>query len=229
MPSEFEIPIASYRVPRPPDTGMRRVAMIAGGLGGGLLLLVGVWAVSGHHRSTAVPVIEADARPIRVKPDNPGGMQVADQNDDLLSGGADDQGGKLAPAPEAPAPQALRAQQEPPKPTAPAVAAAQPAPVPAPVAPPAAVKPAAVAPTLSGKAVVQLGSLESEELARTEWERLSKKLPDLLGSRKVSIVRADRDGKTFWRLRTGGFSDIAAATAFCAEVRAKGVGCNLTS
>ena len=84
--------------------GTKRLALIAGGIGGALVLLVGGWSLIGH-RSTGVPVIEADSRPMRVKPDNPGGMQVAGANEDILSGGADGDGGKLAPPPETPAPQ----------------------------------------------------------------------------------------------------------------------------
>jgi len=91
------------------DQGTKRLAIIAGGLGGALLLIVGVWTASGHHGG-AVPVIEADARPMRVKPENPGGLQVAGANDEILSGDAGPQADKLLPPPEAPAPQALKDQ-----------------------------------------------------------------------------------------------------------------------
>lgn len=234
MPSDLEIPIASYRAPRPPEPGFGRVTMIAGGVGAAFLLGLGVYSFSGGHRTRAVPVIEADSRPIRVKPDNPGGMQVAGQDDDLLSGGPDEKGGKLGPAPETPQPQALRAQPEPPAPRpAPApIQEAPPAAVPAApqhaAAPPAATPPAA-RPAETGATSVQLGALETEADAKTEWDRLARKMPDLLGSRHMTVSRTDRDGKTWFRLRVGGFADIAQATAFCAQVRAKGGACNLPS
>ncbi len=88
MSDDLSIPSPTYRVPRHSrgmDPATRRLALIAGGLGGALLLVVGGWSMIGH-RSGAVPVVQADSRPMRVKPDNPGGMQVAGANEDILSG-----------------------------------------------------------------------------------------------------------------------------------------------
>ncbi len=98
----------SYR-PRPAgrsEPGMRWAMLGAAGLGGLLLLGMGGWAMMGR-RPAAVPVIEADSRPLRVKPDNPGGMQIAaaDELGDGVRGSE-----RMAPAAELPAPQALRAQ-----------------------------------------------------------------------------------------------------------------------
>jgi hypothetical protein len=239
---------------------MARHMMIALACLGGLALVgTAGWAVMGRRPAT-VPVIEADSRPIRIKPENPGGMQVA---------GADEQDGveKMAPPPEAPAPQALRAQmqQSAPKPEAapPATAsttaaptasapaaltsasplpdtptrpqpATRAAPMAAPPAPPLAqaapiqqaVPPARPA---AGGALVQVAAVESEAAAQSEWQRLAKKMPDLLGDHRPSIQKAERDGKVIWRVRTGGFADIAEATGFCAKMRAKGGACTIAS
>jgi hypothetical protein len=54
-------------------------------------------------------------------------------------------------------------------------------------------------------------------------------MPDLLGGRQPVVQKTEHDGRTYFRLRTGGFADIAQATAFCAQVRAKGGGCQLAS
>ncbi len=54
-------------------------------------------------------------------------------------------------------------------------------------------------------------------------------MPSLLASRQPDVTRFEHDGKTFWRLRTGGFSDIAQATQFCEQVRAKGGGCSIAA
>ncbi len=245
MREELDIPMpamgpASYRTPRRRvgmDPNTRRLALIAGGIGGALIVLVGAWSFSGHHRS-GLPVVEADNRPLRVKPENPGGMSVAGQDDAILSGQADNKTA-MAPAPEVPAPQALKAQEQkaaaPPQPVAasapvaPAVQAVAP-PEPKPAAPArlAAVVKTAPAPVAHG-AQVQLAAVGSEEAAHAEWQRLGKKLPDLLGNRKPDVSKIAHDGKTFWRLRTGGFASAADAASFCDKAKAKGVGCAVAS
>jgi hypothetical protein len=246
MSDELEIPAPTYRVPRHRrgmDAGTRRLAFIAGGLGGALLLLVGGWSVLGH-RSGGIPVIEADSSPVRVKPDNPGGMQVGGTSEEILSDTAGGQAGKLAPGAETPAPQQLAAPVAPaatsPSPAASSSAASAP-PAVAPAVPPSsasatAAKPAAktaagpvpVHPAGKGT-LVQLAALMSEDAAKSEWQRLEKRMPSLLEGRQPAVSKIERDGKTYWRLRTGGFSDVAQATAFCEQVRAKGSGCSIAS
>ena len=75
--------------------------------------------------------------------------------------------------------------------------------------------------------MVQLAALPTEDAARTEWQHLAKRMPDLLNGRQPSISRTERGGHTFWRVRTSGFADIAQARAFCDHVRAKGGGCSV--
>jgi hypothetical protein len=115
---ELSIPRSPvYRVPRRggPDPLTRRLMLIAGGLAGALVLIVVAWSSVGHHGG-AVPVVQADQRPVRVKPANPGGMQIpglsADAGDSAAAAGT------LAPAPETPDPQALARQTPPPAPAA---------------------------------------------------------------------------------------------------------------
>lgn len=246
MPDDIHIPNAmsgsgpvrsSYRARRPGmDQGTRYLLFAAAGLGGLLLAGMASWALIGGH-SASIPVIEADSRPIRVKPENAGGLQVVGAEDQVMGGqGARTQG--MAPAAETPAPQALRAQM-PPQPRIPAAApaaAGQPeataaspppaAPVQRPAIPAQAIRPAA--PPASGP-VVQLAAVDSEQVAQSEWQRLSKRMPDLLGDRRPLLQRADRDGHAVWRVRTGGFADIAEATSFCARVRSKGGACAIAN
>ena len=264
MPNDLQIPPsaggygyrASYRAQSGGMDGMTRKLLIAAvGLGGVLLAGMGGWALLGHG-SGPVPVIEADMRPLRVKPDNAGGMQVAGADEQVMGEQSRSTQG-MAPRAEAPAAQALRAQQQlPPLPDTPAAAVPVPgpaaAPGPAAVAnsgvsplpdtprPPArggaaAAKPAlpaaapAVAPPGAGATLVQLAAVDTEQGAQAEWQRLAKRMPDALGDRRLVLQRAERDGKAVWRVRTGGFADVADATAFCSRLRAKGASCTIAA
>jgi hypothetical protein len=333
MRDELDIPVPamapSYRPTARPremmDPATKRLAIFAGLIGASLLGLVAVWGFTGHKHGD-VPVIEADSRPVRVKPANPGGLQVPGAGESILSGEAD---GKqtLAPGPEAPAPMALQAQERatadgaaapPPAPAsvaAPApmpadaapARAEQPAPRPsvaartqpdsgssvrllpgvkalaagdpaparsgikpwlrsAPV-PPAAVAamPVAVAPlhalkdpqaitipqppaplpaadmpptpepaaaaasqktAVAGKRpMVQFAALDTGPAALAEWERLARLFPDLFADREPNITKTVRDGKTYWRIRTAGFSALGEAVAFCEKLKSRGGNC----
>lgn len=117
MREELDIPAGaypSYRVPRQQgmDANTKRLVIAAAAIAGALVVLVGAYSLIGHH-SSGVPEIAADTRPLRAKPADPGGMQIAGQNDAIMGAGAadsDDQA-KMAPPPETPEPQALRAQE----------------------------------------------------------------------------------------------------------------------
>jgi hypothetical protein len=152
-----------------------------------------------------------------------------------------------APAGTPPAPVSAPATTPIPAPVveAPAASAVEPAPAAVPTAgkpaaataapptsKPAPAKPVAAAtgshPATSGHSLmVQLAALTSEESARTEWAELTKKMPDLMSGRQPNYSRIEREGHTFWRVRTAGFADMAQARSFCDRVRAKGAGCSV--
>jgi hypothetical protein len=228
------------------DPATKRLALISAGLGSALLAVVGVWTVNGHRTAgSGVPVIEAPAGPIRVKPANPGGMQLAPGDEIFARGSGGDSGAdKLAPPPETPDPQALRpppksapappvtlAPSVTPAPAAttvpPAPPTATPAHVPLPAATPAApaTKPA-VSPVLN-PTMVQLAALPTEEAAKQQWVLLQHHLPDLLRGRDPAISKGEVEGRPWWRVRTGGFADPTAARGFCDQVRAKGGACDV--
>jgi len=253
------------------DPGTKRLLLIASVLGAVLVCFVGAAALVGH-RGGAVPVVTADGRPLRVRPDNPGGMQIDGAENDVFSGAMNGGDAKLAPGAETPDPNGLRAaapaKAAPPAvvpPAAPARLAAAPQPEPRaaaetpdqnaprtappakaplqavaqPAAPAAARMAAAQAPDARAAtavsppssaphpASVQLAALTSEQAAHEEWQRLSHRMPSLLGGRKPTFTRTDRDGHTFWRVRTTGFPDLAQARGFCEQVRAAGGGCTV--
>ena len=200
-----------------------------------------------------VPLIRADERPTKVKPDQPGGMAIPDQNVSLYNekpGGAPVE--KLLPAPEQPmprpAPGARETLLEPPaaatqqagrpasaSAAAPATqAAAKPAAktAPKPAAAPAkqtAVTLAAAAPAGKASPVqIQLGSLRSPEAARDDWTRLKRENADLLGKLTAVAVRTDLGDKgIYYRVLAGSFGDAAAAEKLCGELKRRNLGCIL--
>ena len=115
------------------DEGTRWLALIAGGIGTLLVVTVGGWSLLGHHPEGGIPVIEPLPGPVRVKPVDPGGMQVMSTQVAQTNGPAAE---ALAPGPEAANPQALQAEVDAARHAdAPATPTAVPAAVPAVAAP----------------------------------------------------------------------------------------------
>jgi hypothetical protein len=185
-----------------------------------------------------VPLIRADERPTKVRPEKPGGMEVPDR-DKLIYTQKRAAVEHLLPPPEKPLP----------RPTAPSAAArsAAPQPAPAPASagatnpaaqvvpqqsaskPPAKTEAAAAAaakPATAqkpGGARIQLASVRSEEAAHQEWDRIRRANPDLLGTIAATPVRADLAEKgVFYRVQT---APIADAERVCGELKKRNIGC----
>jgi len=210
------------------------MALFAGGL-------YAAYVQGTKHPSVApaadqVPLLRADGTPVKVKPDQPGGMEAPNKDNPLYAPRA---GGppveKILPPPEAPAPRPL-----PPPPAPPAVAQLPPpieAPT-APAAPPAAATPKATpkpattpapAPAVAaGGPRVQLASLRSPEAAREEWARLKRENPDLLGKLTAVAVRSDLGAKgIYYRIEAGPLPDRTAAVRLCKALKERDFGCSL--
>jgi hypothetical protein len=199
-----------------------------------------------------VPLIRADTSPDKIKPDQPGGMKVPDQNASIFN----EKPGiprmeRLLPPPEKPMPRPA----PPPPPPAPVAAPSPAAPQPATpsrqaslrqapdtperasepeerseAASPAAEaarRPAATA-AKAGGIQVRLGSLRSSEAARAEWQRLKHDNPDLLGHLTAVAVRTDLGEKgIYYRIEAGPFAEAAAAEKLCGEMKRRNFGCIL--
>ncbi len=237
-----------YADPREDETRPRFRGLIASLVA---LVVVGVFAGSlwfayqqGMKRggvingAADVPLIRADERPTKVKPQNPGGMEVPDR-DKLIYTQKRAAVEHLLPPPEKPMPRptapSAAAPSAPPQP--PLVPAAAGPANPAPRAQPqqtagkppprteraatAAAKPAAAQKT--GGTRVQLASVRTEEAAQQEWDRIRRANPDLLGSASATFVRADLGEKgVFYRLQT---APIADADRVCGELKRRNIGC----
>ena len=208
------------------DPDMKRMMLVAAGLGGLVALIVGAVSLVPHaHRG--VPVIEAMAGPVRVKPLDPGGMKVAGSDD--ATGGVE----ALPPAAEKPAIRALRAKSRASAAAshpASSVALAKPAPAIAP-APPVQRASATQAMPASGavphRVGIQLAAFDNQQEAEQDWGKLAEKNPGLFDGHRPEVARAQIAGRTVYRLRTGGFTTAEAAGAFCGKVRAKGGDCSV--
>ena len=124
-----------------------------------------------------------------------------------------------------PSPIPVTASSSMPGPVAPATTPApQMAPAPAPAA---SITPPPAAST--GGTSVQLGALNTPTAAEREWRNISGATPALFSGREPEILPATVNGKTFYRLRLGGFGSAADAQAFCGKVLATGNACTVAN
>jgi cbb3-type cytochrome oxidase subunit 3 len=219
--------------------------LIMGLFSGGLWFayLQGKRHVGDDAAGGGVPLIRADERPTKVKPEQPGGMEIPDR-DKLIYNPTHPVVEHLLPPPEKPMarptppsqteaarsstgtmPPASGTPENPPaaaQTVQPQQQAAAP-PSKAAQAPPRPSKPAAA--QVAGTRL-QLGSLRTEDAARQEWERIKRKNSDLLGSLSATPVRADLGDKgVYYRIQTGPLADSAAAERICGELKQRSIGC----
>lgn len=76
-----------------------------------------------------------------------------------------------------------------------------------------------------GTRLVQLGALDSVEAAQREWDRLNLRFADFMVGKKRVIQKANKGGRTFYRLRAHGFADLADARRFCTQLVAANALC----
>ncbi|HVF37842.1 MAG TPA: SPOR domain-containing protein [Sphingomicrobium sp.] len=156
----------------------------------------------------APELIRAEPGPYKVKPEDPGGLDVAGDSETAYSTSAGEDPDAaldvrklpqdMAPAPSEPA--------TPPKPV----------PTPPKPAPEESVPAAPSGPT------VQLGAYGSTVKADTAWKLLSGRFPEVASLRKT-VVTATVNGKSVYRLRAVGSADQTRAA--CAALRAAGESC----
>jgi cell division septation protein DedD len=204
------------------------MAMSAGGLWVGYRLSVG------RAPAGAIPLIRADADPIKVKPDDPGGMEILNRDRFVFNPTGNMPVERLLPPPETPLPRPTPANAAP-QSIAPATVAVPSQPQPA--APAAA--PVASAPSPQTAAVpapgngvkgyrLQIGAVKTPEIAKQELDRIKRQNGDLVGSLPLSVDRADLGERgVFYRLHVGPIADVAQAERLCAQLRQRGVGCIL--
>lgn len=73
-----------------------------------------------------------------------------------------------------------------------------------------------------GTQLAQIGSYESEEQARLEWDKAVAGFGPLMQGKQRVIQAAESGGRTFYRLRVAGFESRDDARRFCAAFRSGG-------
>jgi hypothetical protein len=184
-----------------------------GGLVGGYFWL----SERGTRTAANEELIKAPEGPYKVRPDKPGGMTVEGEGDTAFAASAgEDPKGRINTnaVPEAPVTQ-TKGQ---PGAAAPAGTPAQPAP---------AAKPAegglikAPAPTNAGPGgTIQLGAFPNGASAEKAWKALAGRF-GYLAPLSHSVVVADVNGKTWYRLRASG----PGAADVCGRLRVAGENC----
>lgn len=194
------------------------------------LLAIGIGALYWWQNRTITPsgsgeLIAAPKGPYKVRPAEEGGTKFEGQGDVVYqtSQGAQVQGAlDLNAVPETPVDRAP---------------ALKPSPTPEPKAGKSATAavsqdsgklvakapPAQLAPEGPAGSTIQLGAFPSEAVAKKTWDAMSKRFA-YLAERGQSILKAEVNGKTYYRLRVGTGS-AAEAKDLCARLKVAGESC----
>ncbi len=161
----------------------------------------------------APELIRAEPGPYKVRPTDPGGLDVAGESETAYSTSAGED-------PDA----SLDVRRLPPEMTPLPVEPAEPAAAPKKLPPNEVKKPApdGPAPAAPSGPTIQLGAYASTIKADTAWRMLTGRFPAVAGLQK-SVVTATVGGKTIYRLRAVGSADQTRAA--CAALRAAGESC----
>ena len=187
--------------------GLVAIGVIVGGL---------FWLGNRNQPGGNGEIIAAPEGDYKVRPENPGGMNVQGQGDTSFaaSAGAEPKGRINTNAvPEAPVSRNAPAAQ-------PQQPAAKPAPAPAAAkSTPAPAKPAP-APAAAGGGSIQLGAFSSQAGAEKAWKAMSGRF-SYLAPLSHNVVPVVAGGRTLYRLRAGG----AGAADVCGRLRVAGETC----
>ncbi|MBP0580880.1 SPOR domain-containing protein [Labrys sp. LIt4] len=166
--------------------------------------------------ASAGPVATVPADSAAASPDEQASAQALPGEEDGATTLVEPTQTQVAP----PAVPPVRPRHMPPAPKPAQVASAEPAagaaPAPATVA----------APVANGSYVVQVSSQRSPADAQNAFQSLQRRFAGVLGGMKPSIRKVDLpDRGTYYRVRVGGWSTPAEATAFCGKLKAAGGDC----
>ncbi len=76
-----------------------------------------------------------------------------------------------------------------------------------------------------GTRLVQLGAFETADAARDQWSSIGARFTDNFADKRMVVQQATSGGRTFFRLRAEGFTDLADARRFCSALIADQADC----
>ena len=184
------------------------LVLLAGAIVAGTMFWIGRQnpAVSG-----APELIRADPGPYKVKPSDPGGLDVAGDSETAYSTSAGEDPDST-----------LDTRKLPEEMTPLAVETPQAATSPKPKEPPKPVTAEPAAAAGPSGPTIQLGAYASTVKAETAWKLLSGRFPEVAALNKA-VVTATVGGKSVYRLRASGSSDQTKAA--CSALKAAGESC----
>lgn len=196
--------------------GLVAIGVIVGGL---------FWLGNRNQPGANGEIIAAPEGDYKVRPDNPGGMNVTGEGDvaAAASAGQTPQGNlNVDVVPETPVTAAPHPAAAPPPAAPPAAAPGRPAPAPAAARPaPAPAHPAPAAQPAAPGGTIQLGAFSSQAAANQAWTALSGRFR-YLAPLSHNVVPAQVGGRTLYRLRASG----ADAAGVCRRLQVAGEACS---
>lgn len=189
------------------------LVLLAGAVVAGTMFWIGR---QGPAQGGAPELIRAEPGPYKVKPTDPGGLDVAGDSETAFSTSAgEDRDATLdvrkLPEEMTPVPAETSQPATPPKKIPPNE-----------VKEPAPDEPSGTAAAAPSGPTIQLGAYASTVKAETAWKLLSGRFPQVAALNKV-IVTATVNGKSIHRLRASGSSEQTKAA--CSALRAAGESC----
>jgi hypothetical protein len=204
---------------------VRLILLVLLGLAVLAAIVFGIYYVQTHHAASGNgALINAQEGSYKVKPDEPGGMNVTGEGDSAIATSEGAAPGNasidLKAVPEAPiagkkaaAPAAGGSAKVTEVPRSGGALKAN--------APVAATK--TKAPSGGGGSIVQLGSFPTESAANTQWTQMSKRFGYIAPLGK-SVQKAEVNGRTVYRLRVNAGS-ASQATEVCGKLKVAGEPC----
>lgn len=225
------------------DPAIKRMAIAAGGVSAVVIIIAWIWSGIHPYSFGPPPVIVPPATPLRIVPQDPGGLEVPEADVPIMSGESmDTTAPHLASPGVMPDITALdqAAGIAPPGQQSGAMTASTSAPpdqvadkpknvVPATSQTPRPGSTATSAAAAEGLTSVELAKAGSEDDILATWVRLQQQFTQQMAGRQPELLPSIVNGQSVWRLRLGGFGSEAAAKAFCKDLTSQGAACSVVA